>query len=330
MKPKDLVTVSDELNALLFDPKKKEEGWIDTTGSNVKKMTKGIKEAAAILEFDDTITEETQVFMRELDWSLDDYEAEDAGRVQETLQKMGVWVNEDAGEYPGDGVEEAEVVEEEKSEKEDLDKEVVIIEEDTQILTLRDNAKAELAQIKTIEGGIEYLHKVQSIATWMQAEKKDAELQNMVAEQKLRTQRILGELVKEGQKSGEIATRKVHGKGIQSSVPQGNTRKTLEEIGISRKQSSTYKQIAEIPEKEFDSFIEEKKEAVDIAVSELTTKGAVQLAKNLKKKPGNGLEKSKGVKKEVFENANELRLLAETINDKFNKKERDFLKSLIN
>ena len=56
-------------------------------------------------------------------------------------------------------------------------------------LELRDNAKQQLAEIKTIESGVEYLNKVKAIEVWAKAEKKDAELQNLVAEQKLRTQR---------------------------------------------------------------------------------------------------------------------------------------------
>ena len=63
-------------------------------------------------------------------------------------------------------------------------------------LQLRDNAKQQLAEIKTIETGVEYLNKVKAIETWAKAEKKDAELQNIIAEQKLRTQRILGGLLK--------------------------------------------------------------------------------------------------------------------------------------
>ena len=63
-------------------------------------------------------------------------------------------------------------------------------------LELRDNAKQQLAEIKTIESGVEYLNKVKAIEVWAKAEKKDAELQNIVAEQKLRTQRILGGLLK--------------------------------------------------------------------------------------------------------------------------------------
>ncbi len=102
MKTKDLVEVSKELNKLLFDPKEKDEGWIDTTGSNVKRMIKGIKEAAAVLESEDELTEATLDVMREIDWSLDDYDEENAALVQETLQKMGIWLNEDDDEEDDD------------------------------------------------------------------------------------------------------------------------------------------------------------------------------------------------------------------------------------
>ena len=63
-------------------------------------------------------------------------------------------------------------------------------------LELRDNAKQQLQEIRTIETGVDYLNKIKAIATWAVAEKKDGVLQNMIAEQKLRTQRILGELLR--------------------------------------------------------------------------------------------------------------------------------------
>ena len=113
-------------------------------------------------------------------------------------------------------------------------------------LTLRDNARAELMQIKSIEDGVSYLNKLESVAIWVMKEKKDAELSNLVAEQKLRTQRILGELIKAGQESGEIA-----GQGDRiSNVPERNI-STLPEMGLSRKQSSAFQQIADIPEETF-------------------------------------------------------------------------------
>ena len=144
-------------------------------------------------------------------------------------------------------------------------------------LQLRDNARFELEQIKTIETGVEYLNKVKAIETWAKAEKKDAELQNMIAEQKIRTQRILGKLIKEGQEKGEIAKISENQSNL---VSEGNrVKKTLSDIGITRKQSSNFKQIASIPEPAFEEFIEEKKTAVDNAVSELTTAGILAFAK---------------------------------------------------
>ena len=61
-----------------------------------------------------------------------------------------------------------------------------------QMLILRDNAKNQLEQIQSVEEGISYLNKLSAIDVWVKAEKKDAELQNIVAEQKLRTQRYWG------------------------------------------------------------------------------------------------------------------------------------------
>ena len=54
-------------------------------------------------------------------------------------------------------------------------------------LKLRDNATHQLEQIKNIETGKDYLNKVKAIETWARAEKKDAKLQNLIAEQKIRT-----------------------------------------------------------------------------------------------------------------------------------------------
>ena len=99
------------------------------------------------------------------------------------------------------------------------------------VLALRDNAQYQLQQIKDVETGIEYLNKVRAIEVWAKAEKKDAVLQNMIAEQKLRTQRILGQLIDEGQQRGEIASQNKGGANIPNGVPDSNTVKTLTDIG---------------------------------------------------------------------------------------------------
>jgi hypothetical protein len=160
-----------------------------------------------------------------------------------------------------------------------------------QLIVLRDNAKSQLMQIKTVEDGITHLNKLKAIEVWVKAEKKDAELQNIVAEQKLRTQRILGELIKEGQENGEIASQAINGGGIQTGLPVVQARKPITDLGINHKQSSAFQAIASIPEEAFEEFIAEKKAAVNNAVAELTTTGAVRLAKSLEGKT----EKSKPI-----------------------------------
>lgn len=149
--------------------------------------------------------------------------------------------------------------------------------EQTDALILRDNARQQLQQIKDIETGIEYLNKVRAIEVWVKAEKKDAELQNIVAEQKLRTQRVLGRLIQEGQKNGEIRKQSHNQHTANSSMEFAP--KQLSDLGVSPKESSVFQQIAKIPEEKFEAFITEKKTAVDKAVGELTTAGALRLAK---------------------------------------------------
>lgn len=145
-------------------------------------------------------------------------------------------------------------------------------------LQLRDNAQRMLMSIKSIEGGVEYLNKVRAIEVWAKAERKDAELQNIIAEQKIRTQRILGRLIQEGQARGELASQSKGGANISNGVPKENTVKTLSDIGLTRKQSSVYQKIANIPEEQFEKHIAEKKQNVENAVNELTTAGILHFA----------------------------------------------------
>ncbi|MEI7513710.1 MAG: hypothetical protein WCJ74_03770 [bacterium] len=123
------------------------------------------------------------------------------------------------------------------------------------VLALRDNAKEQLQQIKNVETGIEYLNKVRAIEVWAKAEKKDAELQNMIAEQKIRTQRILGQLIQEGQQKGEI--RKPNEPDSKYVLGE-DIPKTLSDIGISRKESSTFQAIASIDVKLLGTFHPDK------------------------------------------------------------------------
>lgn len=188
--------------------------------------------------------------------------------------------------------------------------------DNNQILVLRDNAKHELEKIRSVEDGISYLNKLKAIDVWVKAEKKDAELQNIVAEQKIRTQRILGELISE-------STRKNLGSN-QWKPPQ---EPTLNEMGLSKKKSHTFQQIASIPEEDFEEFIQEKKQAVTNAVSELTTTGAVRLAKTLQEKKKD-LDDHVELRTQLDEEK-ELKQIAQNINMTYSKEQRRFFITLI-
>ena len=140
-------------------------------------------------------------------------------------------------------------------------------------LALRQQAANQLMEIRTIESGIEYLSKVKGIEAWARAEKQDAQMMTMIAEQKLRTQRILGQLIKQGQEAGEI-------KSLQNANRHSNAT-PLSELEITHKQSKLYQDIASIPEPAFNEFIETKKAEVEQKAAELTTAGMLRFKKEL-------------------------------------------------
>jgi hypothetical protein len=144
-----------------------------------------------------------------------------------------------------------------------------------QALILREQAAYQLAEIRSIESGTEYLSKVKGIEAWAKAEKQDAQMMTMIAEQKLRTQRILGQLIKQGQEAGEL----LKGRALKESNAS-----TLSDIGITRDQSRTYQSIASIPEPAFNEFIETKKAEVQEKAAELTTAGMLRFKKELDSK----------------------------------------------
>ena len=141
-------------------------------------------------------------------------------------------------------------------------------------LALRENAQAQLAQIKTLESGIDYLNKVKAIEVWAKAEKKDAELQNMIAEQKIRTQRILGQLLKES----EVSKNAGNGSNQYESSIGRITRPKLNDYGLSKDQSTAFQKIAALPEEVFEREIAVAKEESEKRV-ELTTSRVLFAAK---------------------------------------------------
>jgi hypothetical protein len=140
----------------------------------------------------------------------------------------------------------------------------------TDALQLRENAKFELEQIRDLETGINYLNKVKAIEVWAKAEKKDSVLQNMIAEQKIRTQRILGNLLKESEVSK-------NGHGDQRAESKATT-PLLSDYGITKDQSSTFQKIASLPQEVFETEIKKAKEETEKRI-ELTTSRMLTAAK---------------------------------------------------
>ena len=88
---------------------------------------------------------------------------------------------------------------------------------------------------------------------------KDAKLQNLIAEQKLRTQRVLGKLIKEGQEKGDLQK---HGgaRNFKLGKPELEKSKTLKDIGLSPDNSSDFQTLSNMPEEEFEKEIKTAKE----------------------------------------------------------------------
>lgn len=155
----------------------------------------------------------------------------------------------------------------------------------TDLIVLKETTTRELAEVKDILSGVNHLNKIKAIETYIRAEKKSKEFLQLAAEQLLRTERKLGELIIEGQLAGEIAT-----KGNKSTLKQNegmaeDTVKTLDELGISRKQSSLFQKIASIPGEKFEQFISVKKDE-----DGLSTAAVVRFANKLTAKPKEEVE----------------------------------------
>lgn len=197
----------------------------------------------------------------------------------------------------------------------------------TDILVLRDQAKNQLQQIRTVEDGITYLNKLKAIEVWIKAHERDDELQILVSEQKLRTGRVLGELIPEAQRKGLLKTPTTT--LVQNTVVEGddNGSKTLEDVGITRDQSSIFQTIAAIPTEKFEQFLEEKKQAHKTSGEELTQAGMLRFAKTLVQvhKPQ---EPQQPIEVEIDPDE-EIREMAEDINRNYTQEQRALLISLI-
>lgn len=118
MKKADLVEAAKNLNTLLFDANKKEEGWIYIDEPSPK-LKQTIKEAALWLLVSDDLEDTTVEVLKQLDWSDTDFDALDFEQAPLPLfHRYGI-IEKDVE------AEDAEEAEEIKEEEDDPEPEVV-------------------------------------------------------------------------------------------------------------------------------------------------------------------------------------------------------------
>ena len=155
--------------------------------------------------------------------------------------------------------------------------------DEQQIIAMRENAQRQLAAIKTIDEGAEYLSKVKALEAYARATKQDAEIVLMVQEQKLRSMRILGKLLDETElHSGGDSGRNQHGEYMpRSQSSTGAEKPRLADLGITKNESSAYQKIASIPSDVFEEQIQAIKNDTS-TTSEITTSGMLRVAQQIK------------------------------------------------
>jgi len=116
-------------------------------------------------------------------------------------------------------------------------------------------AKADLAKTSTMDEVKGYRERAEALRVFYQHSKKGIEFQNFYAEVRIRAERRGGEILRDMRANNELEGQ---GGDRKSKCPKGIL--NLAKIGITPKESSRFKKIAEIPEKEFEEKINEVKD----------------------------------------------------------------------
>jgi N6-adenosine-specific RNA methylase IME4 len=144
-----------------------------------------------------------------------------------------------------------------------------------------DTAKKELALAKSVDEVKNIRDKAEALRAYAKQAGESLEMQNMIAEIKIRAERRAGELLKEQKRDqGETDKKIMSDDSTLSSKPK------LDEIGISKNQSSSWQKIADIPEDKFEKHIAETKDSKE----ELTTASTLRLAEDIVRQERNQTE----------------------------------------
>lgn len=145
--------------------------------------------------------------------------------------------------------------------------------EETNSLIILENwekAKYAIEQCRTLDEVKEIRDKASALAAYAKQARESLEVQNNVAEIKIRAERRIGEFSKELPKAQGIRT------DLTSNHDGEKLKKeVLGSVGIDPAHASRYESLASIPEKQFEEHIKETKEKKE----ELTTAGTLRLTK---------------------------------------------------
>lgn len=130
-----------------------------------------------------------------------------------------------------------------------------------------DKIRNEIELAKDIQTLSQLSNKLEAIRVMAKQSKQSLEVQNRIAEYRLRVERKKGEWLKENTRKPE--------EGRPSKVSTDST--LLKDIGISRDESSKAQRIANLNKDEFEKYIEETKATNE----EVTLSGVVKLAKQI-------------------------------------------------
>lgn len=140
------------------------------------------------------------------------------------------------------------------------------------ILKNWERAKLAIRECKDIDEAKDIRDKAQALKVYAQQARESLEVQNNIAEIKIRAERRIGEFSRELETHERIRTDLTanhDGEQIQTKT------QVLKDVGIDIAHASRYEAIASIPEEKFESEIIKKKEAKE----ELTTASMLRLAK---------------------------------------------------
>lgn len=146
---------------------------------------------------------------------------------------------------------------------------LVVVDGPTHSIALLSQARNAIAEARTLDELKTIRDKAEAVRKYAEAAGLGLEIQNQAAEMKLRAERRAGAM---------LSKLKLHGGDRREET--ASDRVTLEEIGISKDQSSRWQLAASVPEKAFERFLEEAQQEQ----GEVTTAGLTKLARDLSAK----------------------------------------------